>query len=61
MLIDLLLPRTDLGALVQLILTLVICAPVTFFLWRRGQTEAVWLVVGIAVLMLGFFALRTVH
>jgi hypothetical protein len=55
------LPRTDGGVLVQLVLTVVIGAPIVWALWKRGLTEHVWFAGGVVVLLLGLFAVRTIH
>ncbi len=59
--IELLLPRTDLGALLQLVVTIVFGLPLALWLRRRRATEALWFVAGVLLLVLGFFAFRTVH
>ena len=59
--IELLLPRTDLGAFVQLATTLAIGIPLVVALRRRRARELLWFVGGSMVLVLSFFALRTVH
>jgi hypothetical protein len=58
---QLFLPRTDAGVLVQLILTLVVGGPIVWRLWRQGLTELVWFAGGVVVLLLGLFAVRTIH
>lgn len=58
---DLFLPRTDLGVLVQVLLTLVVGTPIVLALYRRRLGELVWFVGGLMVLLLGLFAYRTVH
>jgi hypothetical protein len=58
---QLLFPRTDGGVILQLVLTLVIGAPIVWRLWREGLTELVWFAGGVVVLLLGLFAVRTVH
>ena len=58
---SLLFPRTDAGVLVQLILTLVVGGPVVWAVWRRGEPELVWFAGGVVVLLLGLFAVRTIH
>lgn len=59
--IELFLPRTDPGVAVQLVATLVVGLPLVVMLARRRLTEVVWFVGGLVLLLLGFFALRTVH
>jgi hypothetical protein len=54
-------PHTDAGVIVQLIVTVVIGGPIVWSLWRRGLTELVWFAGGVVVLLLGLFAVRTVH
>jgi len=58
---QLFLPHTDAGVLVQLLLTIVVGGPIVWSLWRRGLTEYVWFAGGVVVLLLGLFAVRTVH
>jgi hypothetical protein len=58
---SLFLPRTDTGVIVQLVVTLVIGGPIVWSLWRHGHTELVWFAGGVVVLLLGLFAVRTVH
>jgi len=58
---SLFLPRTDAGVIMQLVLTLLIGAPIVWRLWREGLTELVWFAGGVVVLLLGLFAVRTVH
>lgn len=58
---QLLFPRTDAGVIVQLVLTLFVGAPIVWTLWRRGDTELVWFAGGVVVLLLGLFAVRTIH
>jgi len=60
-LVELLLPRTDAGVAVQLVLTLVTGVPLFVWLRRRRLTEQAWLVGGVITFLLGFFAFRTVH
>ena len=59
--LDLLLPRTDAGVLVQVLLTIAIGTPLVVALYRRRATELVWFVGGLEVLLLGLYAFRTVH
>lgn len=59
--IELLLPRTDAGAFVQLAAVLGVGAPLLVWVVRRGFREWAWLLGGLMVFVLGFFALRTVH
>jgi hypothetical protein len=58
---DLFLPRTDLGVLVQVVLTLIVGTPIVVALYRRGLGELVWFAGGLMILLLGLFAYRTVH
>lgn len=59
--LELLLPRTDAGVLVQVALTIVIGTLLVVVLYRRRATELVWFVGGLELLLLGFYAFRTVH
>ncbi|MGH2758006.1 MAG: hypothetical protein ACRDKJ_00415 [Actinomycetota bacterium] len=59
--LELLLPRTDPGALVQLIATLAVGLPLLLWLRRRRATELSWFVGGLLVFLLGVYAFRTVH
>lgn len=59
--LEILLPRTDAGALVQLIITLVVGVPALVILVRRRASEFSWLVGGLLLLVLAFYAFRTVH
>lgn len=59
--LEILLPRTDLGALVQLIVVVATGVPLVVWLRRRRMTEQAWFAVGMLALLLGWFALRTVH
>lgn len=45
----------------QLVATLVVGLPLVVMLARRRLTEVVWFVGGLVLLLLGFFAFRTVH
>ncbi len=45
----------------QLVLTLAIGAPIVWRLYREGLTELTWFAGGVVVLLLGLFAVRTVH
>lgn len=56
-----LLPRTDAGAFIQLLVVVGIGVPLVALLIRRRSTEAAWFVGGLLVFLLGFFALRTMH
>ena len=58
---SLLFPRTDAGVIAQLVLTLLVGGPIVWTLWRRGLSELVWFAGGVVVLLLGLFAVRTVH
>jgi hypothetical protein len=60
-LLELLLPRTDAGVVVQLLVTLAIGLPVLAWLYRRRDTELLWFAGGLVLLVLGLFAIRTVH
>lgn len=57
--LDLLLPRTDAGVAVQLIVAITVFA-IAIYLVRRHLEWRIF-VVGFAVLTLGLMALRTVH
>jgi hypothetical protein len=59
--LELLLPRTDAGVLVQVLLTIAIGTPLVVALYRRRAMELVWFVGGLEVLLLGLYAFRTVH
>ena len=41
--------------------TIVVGTPIVWTLWRRGLTELVWFAGGTVVLLLGLFAVRTIH
>ena len=58
---QLLFPHTDAGVIAQLALTLIVGGPIVWALWRRGDTELVWFAGGVVVLLLGLFAVRTIH
>jgi hypothetical protein len=58
---QLFLPRTDGGVIAQLVVTLLIGGPIVWTLWKRGLTELLWFAGGVVVLLLGLFAVRTVH
>jgi hypothetical protein len=61
-LLHLILPRTDAGVAVQVLVTLLIGVPLVLLLYRRrASTEIVWFVGGVVVLLLGLYALRTIH
>lgn len=57
--IDLLLPRTDAGALAQVIGAAAIAA--TALVLVRHNRDLVWFVAGLATLTFAWFGLRTVH
>ncbi len=59
MLGELLRPRTDDGALAQLVVVLAL-VPIGLW-WARHDGERRWLVVGLTVFVLSWFALRTLH
>lgn len=59
--LELLLPRTDAGVAVQLVITLVAGVPLLAWLLRRRAHDLAWLVGGLMTLLLGFYAFRTVH
>ncbi len=59
--LDVLLPRTDAGALVQLIVTLCAGVPALVFAIRRGSAEFGWFIGGLLLFTLAFYAFRTVH
>lgn len=59
--IEILLPRTDAGVAAQLVVTLVVGLPLVIMLARRRLTDLVWFVGGLVLLMIGFFAFRSVH
>lgn len=56
---ELLRPRTDSGAFVQLVVVLALIPPGLW--WARHDADRRWLVVGVAVFVLSWFALRTLH
>ena len=58
---ELFLPRTDAGVVIQLLLTVIVGVPIVVLLYRRRATEFVWFVGGLVTLLLGLFAIRTVH
>lgn len=59
MLTDLLLPRTDAGVLAQGVGVAV--AVVTAAVAVRRSTDALWLVAGVAVMLLALMGLRALH
>lgn len=56
---DLLLPRTDAGVVVQGFGTAVTLAAIAISV--RRHSDLLWLVAGVAVLLLGLFGLRAMH
>lgn len=56
-----LLPHTDAGAFVQLLVVLAVGLVSLVALVRRGAVQVAWLVGGIMMMVIGFFALRTIH
>lgn len=58
---DLILPRTDAGVLVQLIALVLVGSPLLYLTVRRGNREMAWFVGGLLVFLLGFFAFRSAH
>lgn len=56
---DLLFPATDAGVLAQVVALLVIAAVVLWLV--RRTADLVWFIAGMAVLLAGLMALRTVH
>lgn len=56
---DLLLPRTDAGALVQVVVAAAVLIPVAVVV--RRQRDLLVFVAGVGVALAAFFALRTVH
>jgi hypothetical protein len=56
---ELVLPRTDAGALVQLVVAICVFAPARWFVRQDRDLRA--FVAGLATLTFAWFALRTVH
>lgn len=54
------LPRTDLGALVQALVVVAVFPPLIYLAARRQRDVAIF-VTGVFVMALGLMALRTVH
>lgn len=59
MILELLLPRTDAGALVQVAVVLPALVALLLVVRRHGELRT--LVLGVTMLTAGLFALRTVH
>lgn len=59
LLLDLLLPKTDLGVLVQIGLLVVLFAVALWRLWSRSELRL--LVIGLGLLAFGFVGLRALH
>ena len=57
---DLLLPRTDLGALVQVLVVFVVFPPLIYLAARRQRDVGIF-VTGVFMLLLGLMAVRTIH
>ena len=57
---DLLLPRTDLGVLVQVIVVFVVFPPLIYVAVRRQRDVGIF-VTGVFMLLLGLMAVRTIH
>lgn len=56
---ELLLPETDAGVLVQVVVALAVIVAV---LWRvRGDRDATWLVAGVGLVVLGLLGVRALH
>ena len=56
---ELLRPRTDGGVLAQLVIVILLVPPGLW--WARNDADRRWLVLGLAVFVLSWFALRTLH
>lgn len=61
MILEILLPRTDKGVLVQVVATLVAAPSLVIWLVRRGWAEMAWLAAGVITLWVALMALRTMH
>lgn len=56
---DILLPSSDRAALAQVVVVIALAATATFLV--RRERALVWLVSGLAAMLLGLMALRTLH
>lgn len=59
--IDIFLPRTDGGVLVQVVATLIASPATLFVLIRKGKRDYAWLAGGIITMWAAFLAVRTLH
>lgn len=59
LLLDLLLPKTDLGVLIQVIVTGLIFALVLWRLWAKSELRL--LVIGLGLFVFGLIGLRALH
>ena len=57
--VDLLLPRTDAGVLVQLVMATIVLAALTLRFWRN--TDARIFVIGLWVVTFGLMGVRALH
>ncbi len=59
--VQLLLPRTDPGAVLQAIVSTALLCFVVVRLYRRDRNDTAWLVAGLGTIWLSFMAFRTLH
>jgi hypothetical protein len=57
--IDLIMPKTDAGVAVQLVVVLLLGSAAVFLTWRRTEWRLV--AIGATLMVLGFFGLRALH
>jgi hypothetical protein len=59
--VELLLPRTDGGVIVQLLITALAGSTLLIVLSRKGLHDAAWAAGGVVVMWTALMALRTLH
>jgi len=58
---EILLPRTDGGVAVQIVLAALLVPAFSYFLIRSGHPDGAWLAVGLGTIWIAFMALRSLH
>jgi len=59
--VQLFLPRTDPGAVLQAIVSMTLLLFVVVLLYRRDRKDTAWLVAGLGMMWFSFMAFRTLH
>lgn len=59
--LEILLPRTDGGVALQIVMTVVLLPAILYWLVRSGRKDGAWAVAGIGTMWIAFTAMRTLH